>query len=261
MADKIAYTDKDIIAAIVAATTLIADEDFKLLIGEYPVSDDGWTTELLFSLRDEAEVNMGNIEDDTFNTLADVIDRMGIYHNDYVYGEYAERVKNGARIDANSSCLRNVLFLNSDFCADLLGEITANTYLDFQPRLEEFSSSEALRYLIDKSIALKIFETLSAQKIAENNGKIYVSHYNAPFDSDADFLATILADSSFDDYFVYDTYQDVVESEKSQVLEDALDLGLYEDKSNRKWSFYLSKEELIYLGLFDEIEDFLSRYQ
>lgn len=155
--------------------------------------------------------------------------------------------------------MRNVLFLNSDFCADLLGEITANTYLDFQPRLEEFSSSEALRYLIDKGIALKIFETLSDQKIAENNGKIYVSHYNAPFDNDADFLETVLADSSFDDYFVYDTYKNVVESEKSQVLEDALDLGLYEDESNQKWSFYLSKEELVYLGLFDEIEDFLSR--
>lgn len=261
MTDKIAYTDKDIIAAIVAATTLIADEDFKLLIGEYPASDDGWTTELLFSLRDEAEVNMGNIENDTFNTLADVIDRMGIYHNDYVYGEYAERVKNGARIDANSSCLRNVLFLNSDFCADLLGEITANTYLDFQPRLEEFSSSEALRYLIDKSIALKIFETLSLQQIVENNGKIYVSHYDAPFQDNADFLAAVLSDSDFDDYFICDTYEEVIESEKCQILEDARDCGLYEDEANQEWSFYLSKEELIYLGLLDEIENFLSQYQ
>lgn len=261
MANKIAYTDKDIIAAIVAATTLIADEDFNLLIGEYSASGDGWTTELLFSLRDKTERNLGDIESDTFKTLADVLDRMDIYHNDYVYGEYAERVKSGAKIDADSSCLQDVIFLNSDFCADLLCEITPDTYLDFQPRLEEFSSNEALRYLIDKNIASKIFETLSAQKIAENNGKIYVSHYDAPFQDNADFLAAVLSDSDFDDYFVYDTYEEVVESEKRQILEDARDCGLYEDETNQEWSFYLSKEELIYLGLLDEIENFLSRYQ
>ena len=138
MFNKITYTAKDIITVIIAATSLIEAEDFKLLIREDSNLEAEKTTKLLFSLRDEAEGNLGNIEDDTFNTLADVLDRMDIYHNDYVYGEYKEQIKNGAKMDANTNCLQNVIFLNSDFCADLLRKIKPQFYINFQPRLEMF---------------------------------------------------------------------------------------------------------------------------
>ena len=258
MFNKITYTAKDIITVIIAATSLIEAEDFKLLIREDSNLEAEKTTKLLFSLRDEAEGNLGNIEDDTFNTLADVLDRMDIYHNDYVYGEYKEQIKNGAKMDANTNCLQNVIFLNSDFCADLLCKITPKVYMNFQPRLEMFKREEAMRHLIDKNIVLKIFENLTAKKIAEHDGVIYVSAYNAPFDSNEEFLNAALNEVEFEefkDFFQFSSYGDIIESERQQILDDIQDIGLYENgfEGKPEWSFYLSPEELRYLGIpFDE---------
>lgn len=254
MFNKITYTAKDIITVIIAATSLIEAEDFKLLIREDSNLEAEKTTKLLFSLRDEAEGNLGNIEDDTFNTLADVLDRMDIYHNDYVYGEYKEQIKNGAKMDANTNCLQNVIFLNSDFCADLLCKITPKVYMNFQPRLEMFKREEAMRHLIDKNIVMKIFENLTAKKIAEHDGVIYVSAYNAPFDSNEEFLNAALNEVEFEefkDFFQFSSYGDIIESERQQILDDIQDLGLYDE--NGYWNFYLTPEELRYLGI--PIED------
>lgn len=254
MINKIAYTAKDIITVIIAATSLIEAEDFKLLIREDSNLEAEKTTKLLFSLRDEAEGNLGNIEDDTFNTLADVLDRMDIYHNDYVYGEYKEQIKSGAKLDANTDCLQNVIFLNSDFCADLLRKITPKVYMDFQPRLEMFRREEAVRHLIDKNIVMKIFENLTAKKIAEHDGVIYVSAYNTPFDSNEEFLNAVLNEiefKEFKDFFQFSSYGEIIESERQQILDDIQDLGLYDE--NGYWNFYLTPEELRYLGI--PIED------
>lgn len=251
MINKIAYTAKDIITVIIAATSLIEAENFKLLIREDSASENEQTTKLLFSLRDKTEVNLGDIEDDTFNTLADVLDRMDIYHNDYVYGEYKEQIKSGAKLDANTDCLQNVIFLNSDFCTDLLRKITPKVYMDFQHRLEMFNREEAVRHLIDKNIVMKIFENLTAKKIAEHNGVIYVSAYNAPFDSNEEFLNAVLNEVEFTDFSQFSSYGEIIESERQQILDDIQDLGLYDE--NGYWNFYLTPEELRYLGI--PIED------
>lgn len=254
MFNKITYTAKDIITVIIAATSLIEAEDFKLLIREDSTSENEQTTKLLFSLRDKTEVNLGDIEDDTFNTLADVLDRMDIYHNDYVYGEYKEQIKSGAKMDANTNCLQNVIFLNSDFCADLLRKITPKVYMNFQPRLEMFRREESVRYLIDKKIVMKIFENLTAKKIAEHNGVIYVSAYNAPSDSNEEFLNAVLNEVEFvefTDFSQFSSYGEIIESERQQILDDIQDLGLYDE--NGYWNFYLTPEEIRYLEIsFDE---------
>ena len=39
----------------------------------------------VFYVVDRQNGNLGNIENDTFKTLQDVCDRMGAYHNDYLY--------------------------------------------------------------------------------------------------------------------------------------------------------------------------------
>lgn len=179
---------------------------------------------------------------------------MDIYHNDYVYGEYKEQIKSGAKMDANTNCLQNVIFLNSDFCADLLHKITPKVYMNFQPRLEMFRREEAVRHLIDKNIVMKIFENLMAKKIAEHDGVIYVSAYNAPFDSNEEFLNAALNEiefKEFEDFFQFSSYGDIIESERQQILDDIQDLGLYDE--NGYWNFYLTPEEFRYLEIpFDE---------
>lgn len=157
-------------------------------------------------------------------------------------------------MDANTNCLQNVIFLNSDFCADLLRKITPKVYMNFQPRLEMFRREESVRYLIDKKIVMKIFENLTAKKIAEHNGVIYVSAYNAPSDSNEEFLNAVLNEVEFvefTDFSQFSSYGEIIESERQQILDDIQDLGLYDE--NGYWNFYLTPEEIRYLEIsFDE---------
>lgn len=69
-----------------------------------------------FALIDNQHADLGNIEEEEFDTLADVVDRLDAYHEDYVYhiigdGEYSKW-----------DCLI-IDFLESDIMASLLAEI------------------------------------------------------------------------------------------------------------------------------------------
>lgn len=52
-----------------------------------------------FFVKDRQGANLGDIESDVFNTLADVIDRMQVYHNDYIYESIEECEENGEKVD------------------------------------------------------------------------------------------------------------------------------------------------------------------
>lgn len=67
-----------------------------------------------FSIRDGEGANLGNIEKRKFSNLAEVIDSLDAYHEDYIYddkemAEYAD-------------------FLNDDFVCDILMMINPRTY-------------------------------------------------------------------------------------------------------------------------------------
>lgn len=69
---------------------------------------------LYFSLKDGEGANLGNIEKRKFSDLAEVIDSLDTYHNDYIYNdkemaEYAD-------------------FLNDDITYDILMMINPRTY-------------------------------------------------------------------------------------------------------------------------------------
>ena len=260
MANK--YSDKEIIAAINIVHQILDIEDFSLEVSEYD-SNIPDTQELRFNLVDRQSGNLGGIEE-AFDNLASVIDRMDIYHTDSLYRAFEERQERGEVIPPDDYDRKLLMFLESDYCTDLLSTITASMYTDYvhtsygkyfnsnTDRLKENEGIDELSYLLDKDIAQKIMNTQSAYVMVEYKGHIYISAYDT-FENVNEFISAIkkceLPNGEFDnryDMTIYDDYNELIEDEYGQVCEDIEDIGLTE---NSKWNFYLTRNEMIYIGI------------
>lgn len=265
--DATVTREKELLCAIKVALAIIEDEDFVLEVSEVDADELGTSQELVFNLIDEQGANLGDIEDDYFYDLAGVLDRMDIYHNDYLFDDLETRLRNNEIVPQDDFARRLIIFLQSDYCFNLLNDATPSLYSDYVPtgfgftfknRLDEITLDEALDYLIDKSIANKLMETLSAYTMIEVDNKVYLSCYgfaddyqNGNISPEQALYSKIIspdyinADGSTkeDDYTVYDAHSDLVSSQLPQIYEDIEDLGLDD--------FYLTDYELQYLGCED----------
>lgn len=267
--DATVTREKELLYAIKVALAIIEDEDFVLEVSEVDADELGTTNALVFNLVDEQRANLGDIEDDYFDNLNGVLDRMEIYHNDYLYDDLETRLRNNEIVLQDDFARRLIIFLQSDYCFNLLNDATPSLYSDYVPtgfgftfknRLDEINLDEAIDYLIDKSIANKLMETLSAYTMIEIDNKVYLSCYgfaddyqNANISPEQALYSKIIspdyinADGSTkeDDYSVYDTHSDLISSQLPQIYEDIEDLGLDD--------FYLTDYELQYLG-YEELQ-------
>lgn len=103
-----------------------------------------------FALIDNQHADLGNIEEEEFDTLADVVDRLDAYHEDYIYhtireGEYGEW-----------DCLV-IDFLESDIMASLLAEIIPEDFKE-----SNFNIIEDANKIIEELIKTPV-QTLRAE--------------------------------------------------------------------------------------------------
>ena len=267
--DATVTREKELLCAIKVALAIIEDEEFVLEVSEVDADELGTSQKLVFNLIDEQGANLGDIEDDYFYDLNSVLDRMEIYHNDYLFGDLETRLRNNEIVPQDDFARRLIIFLQSDYCFNLLNDATPSLYSDYVPtgfgftfknRLDEINLDEALDYLINKSIANKIMETLSAYTMIEVDNKAYLSCYgfadnyqNGNISPEQALYSKIIspdyinADGSTkeDDYSIYDTHSDLVSSQLPQIYEDIEGLGLDD--------FYLTDYELQYLG-YEELQ-------
>lgn len=255
------FNDTEIIAAINTVREILDFEEMNLDVVE--VADGDWTTALMFQLKDLQGGNLGDIESEYFENLANVIDRLDIYHNDYLYKPFEERKNAGEVIERNDWDRKILMFIESNYCCDLLENISASVYSDYvatgyglnKDRLAENKEKDIddLDYLLYKDIAQQIIGTQSAYVMVECNDKIYISAYDT-FENEEELISAIkeceLPNGDFDnryDMSIYDSYKQVVEYEYNQVREDMNDIGLLDDGG--KWKFYLSQDEMIFMGI------------
>lgn len=284
------YKDKEIIAAINVVHQILDIEEFSLEVSEYD-SDIPDTQELRFNLVDGQGANLGGIEEESFDNLASIIDRMDTYHSDYLYRAFGERQDGGEVIPPDDYDRKLLMLLESDYCTDLLSTITASVYTDYvhtsygkyhnttEDRLKENKGLDELSYLLNKDIAQKIIETQSAYVMVEYNDKVYLSFYgfgdgkyyeaiiedgaiiddlSKPVDPKEVLLRDIKCDLQVYDengnneiFTTYDNYGELIKEQLGQVLDDFDDIGLTDENGN--WDFYLSKNELIYIGIDEKI--------
>lgn len=255
------YNDTEIIAAINVVRQILDSEEFNLDVVE--VADGDWTTALMYQLKDLQGGNYGDIENEYFDNLASIIDRMDIYHEDYFYNPFEERQNVGEHIERNDWDRKILMFLKSDYCTEILQNISASVYSDYaatgfglnEDKLSENKEKgiDDLDYLLYKDVAQKIIDSQSAYVMAEYKNKVYISAYDT-FDNKEKLVSAIkkceLPDGDFEnryDLSIYDSYKQVVEHEYNQVREDMNDIGLLDDGG--KWKFYLSQDEMIFMGI------------
>lgn len=246
--EKIGYEatlnrEKDIVAAIKVVKSILCTEEFKL--GIKNIDDEPY----FYLVNYEGLANLGDIESETFDNLACVIDRLENYHNDYFLEAYCDKTYNkyGQEI-VSEYALPYWILLNSDFFAELLSDITPFVYTHFTnegPDAVEGNHSllndfhEDVEYLVYKNIAEKVIGNQSAYTMVEKDGKIYLSCYGYEGDIYS-FYDLISKEGNEDLYTVYDNYKEVVDAEKQQIFNDLSDLGSEEH--------YLSYYEFEYIG-------------
>ena len=79
-----------------------------------------------FALSDNQHANLGDIEEDRFDTLLDVIDRMEVYHNDYIYEGYEACIYEGE--ESSFWDLICVDFLESEVISEIAKTIVPNFF-------------------------------------------------------------------------------------------------------------------------------------
>lgn len=260
MVDFQKYSEKEVLAAIKAVEEIVNTEEFAIDV----VEEDG---ELLFCLIDYQGVYLGDIGSDRFSSLGGIIDRMDIYHNDYFYTDYEERVDQNEEIPQDDFDRKILIFLESKYCQEVLTNIDVETYQKYKER--EFDSLhlnsgeteryvkdgrfDAVGYLCDKSIAIQIMDTQLAYPMIEYDNSIYVAAHGDWYSSKEEMLRDLSAgETSFCNG--YTNYGTLIETELYQVKDDMNDVGLYD--LDDKYSFYLSEYELEYIGLSDELKEF-----
>lgn len=182
--------DYDRAVAISIAGEIISTENFELDIDKNGE----------FKLVDYQEANLGGIENDRFTNLANVIDRLSIYHQDTYYKPFEERrdidiisgkkspnLSNGKEIEKGDWDSAILYLMSSDKFTSMLQNITPSNYDYYDKIARETIFTEEnkipmnyktpVHYLADKLIAESIFETQSAYTMVEYENKVYLSYY------------------------------------------------------------------------------------
>ena len=125
------------------AVLLINEEDFGLLT---KMNEEH---EKVFVLYDFQSGNLGNIEQKEFLDLADIIDSLDIYHEDYIYRSLTEREEANEKIDIDDFDYVASKFLENDKITEVLKTINVDKYFNLTKVSHEldFSNSDCISYV------------------------------------------------------------------------------------------------------------------
>lgn len=134
--------------------------EFELMID---ISKD---TESIFRLIDMQKANLGIIEQEEFYSLEDIINRLDIYHNDYIYKPLEDRKMNKEIIRKDDWDMVAKRYLESDTVAKILGEVQATEYKELTNNKANFSINDVIKIVEEENI--KVGENL---KLLDENSK------------------------------------------------------------------------------------------
>ncbi|MCI8548375.1 MAG: hypothetical protein HFJ38_05750 [Bacilli bacterium] len=214
-------------------------------------------TESIFRLIDMQKVNLGNIEQEEFYSLEDIINKLDIYHNDYIYKPLEDRKMNKEKIRKDDWDMVAKRYLESDTVAKILGEVQTTEYKELTNNKANFSINDMIKILEEEekfyeSVCQKYVKTMSKEMIIKTkkdilhiyieddyielkeNGKINKKNFTKYLDNNFGVYHYETCKEFFDAYV------------KDCIAYDLDDLELME--GNGKWSFYISFEELKRIG-------------
>lgn len=227
------------------------------------------TEKMVFKLLDLQGANLGNIESDEFNNLAEVVDRLDTYHQDYIYRSLEERIDGGEVIDKRDYDATVVRFLNSNIICNVLSKITPNEFeymkdyrkTCWQYEIESILQQEEQLY---KDVCDSWFATVSNEMYLIDGEELV--HFW--IDEDADVNKKDINISNYKEYmngsyneYRYKTYKELYEGSVEEEVRN--DLESFEVISNDDWDFYLSFNQVQKLNLGSYLKSyfpFINKY-
>lgn len=278
------FSEKEILAALIAVEDILNMEGFSL--GEEIVEEDIQRRHVFFLYDNEGEY-VGDIWQEKFGTLRDVIDSLEGSHEDKLQGDYDTYAENGMENPDQMVEKALILLENRTYIRELLGSIDADVRVAMKEKYYgieggtnikraealfnygpaddyvRFDSAgrldiDALGYLADKLIAAKIMDTQSAYEAIEYNGQlceVYVDNGDISDFAEEIENGTLL---ECEGVVAYNSYRELIDAQKWLIRDDFNDIGLYDDEGN--WEFYLTEKELIHIGLSKELEKEKTEY-
>ena len=219
----------------------------------------------IFRLNDLQGANWSYIEQEEFSTLADIVERLGSPHEDYIYRSLEEREDAKEIIPRNDWDLTVKRYLESNTIAKILNEIIPDEYVNLKNEGKYFEAKQIIKILDEdekfyKSVCTKYVNTMSKEMIIENdNDKILHIFIEDEFIKlkDAGKINNLnykeYLDPNFEVYeyrFYQELYQYTV---KDNIAYDLNDLELFDE--NGKWEFYITFEELKKVGYGFMVKD------
>ena len=218
----------------------------------------------VFRLNDIQGGNLGGIEKETFFTLEDIIERLDLYHQDYVYNPLEKKQNDNVKIQKDDWDLVTKRYLENDEIAKVLSEIHTKEYTDLISKKGEFEIQDIIKILDEnelfyKNICENYVGTMSKEMLIEIDNKIlhiFIKDEYIKLKEEGKINSqnyTDYLDENFNVY-KYDAYQDLYNSTiKDEVAYDLNDLELFDNKG--EWDFYISFEELKRMGYGFMVKD------
>lgn len=272
------FCEKEVLAAIIAVEDILNMEGFSL---EEEIFEDGIERKHMFRLDDNEREYLGDIWNEKFRTLLEVVERLERYHEEKLQADYDEFAENGLEAPDPMVAKALILIENHTYIRDLLGSINADTREAIKNKYYGVEGSEnikraealfrfgpsdeyvgfdslgrldidALGYLADRLIAAKIMDTQSAYEVIEYNGQlceVYVDNGDIN-----DFVSEVKSGTLLkcEGVCAFDSYRELIGAQKEMILDDFRDVGIYHDDGS--WGFYLTEKELQHIGLGEALE-------
>lgn len=225
--------------------------DFEIMI------DTNENMENVFRLNDIQKGNLGGIEQEEFSSLADIIDRLDSYHQDYIYTPLELKQSSDVKLSKDDWDLVAKRYLENDTVAKVLNEIQPRKYADLISKKEEFEIQDIIKILDEdekfyKSVCQKYTDTMSKEMIIEKDNKILYIYIDDDYTKLKD--EGKINQNNFEKYLdgnfeveEYNYYQELYNSGiKDNIAYDLNDLELFDDDG--KWVFYITFEKLKKVG-------------
>ena len=232
--------------------------DFQLVI------DINRDLENVFRLNDIQKGNLNGIEQEEFYTLADIIERLDSYHQDYIYNSLEMKQDDNVKLRKDDWDLVEKRYIENDTVAKVLSEIHTKEYIDLISKKEKFEMQDIIKILDEdekfyKSVCEKYVGTMSKEMLLEIDNKIvhiFIEDEYISLNEDGKINSKNYKDYLDGNFQVYkyDSYQELYNSViKDEIAYDLNDLELFD--SNGNWDFYITFEELKKVGYGYMVKD------
>lgn len=232
--------------------------DFEIMI------DINKNLENVFRLNDIQKGNLGGIEQEEFSTLADIIDRLDLYHQDYIYTPLELKQSNDEKLSKDDWDLVAKRYLENDTVAKVLSKIHTKEYVNLISKKEKFDIHDIIKILdedekIYKSVCEKYVNTMSKEILLKFDNKIlhiyiedeYIKRKEEGKININNYKEYLDGEFEVEEYYCYqELYNSVI---KDNIAYDLNDLELFDNEGN--WTFYITFEELKKVGFGYMVKD------